>query len=365
MAPLRKYLPGRPSLIEDVKDYAIFMVGTDRRVASWNAGAQHILGFNEGEIMGEDFLLLFPTPDNKASIAAFMDPPGEGGRLELECWCAGKGDARFWAVVTLSRLVETEGGGEGWAVIIRDLTERRVAEERLRASEAQLRSLAARLQAVREEERTRLARELHDEFGQMLTALRMDISIMERLVSKTVKEPLGRISLFEKIASMSDLLEKTIRATRHIITELRPPVLDELGLSTAIQWQALEFENRTGIRCRITRMEHDLTPDPDTSTAVFRILQEALTNVARHASASRVAISLNAVGDSLVMAIEDDGKGMTEEQRLNPKSTGLLGIRERVLALSGQFDIRGRPGEGTRLSISLPYWQPNRDTENR
>lgn len=243
----------------------------------------------------------------------------------------------------------------GHTVIILDLSARKMADDMLLESEKQLRALATHLQAAREEERTRIAREMHDEFGQMLTAVRMDLSILERMISKTVKEPLSRMSLVEKISSISELLEKTIRSTRRIITELRPAVLDELGLLTAIQWQALEFENRTGIRCRIARLQHDMTLDQESSTSIFRILQEALTNAAKHASPSNVTITLQVTGENLVLEISDDGEGMEEGKQKDPTSTGLTGIRERVIALNGKFNISSRRGEGTTLTVSIPY----------
>ncbi len=344
------------SLPENGRDYALFVMDVDHRIAGWSRGAEWMLGYTDEEIVGSDFLRLIPEDTARESFAEFLGaPPGERRRMELECWCLRKGKDRFRAVVGLDRMTGASGAQSGISVMVRDLSDRNRVEEQLRENELQLRSLAARLQAVREEERTRIARELHDEFGQMLTALRMDLSILERMVWKTVSEPLARMSLFEKIGSISELLEKTIRSTRRIITELRPAVLDELGLSTAIQWQALEFENRTGVRCRIARLQHDLVFDQDVSTAIFRILQEALTNVAKHASATNVTISLRSEGGTVVMEIVDDGKGMAEDKQKDPTSTGILGIRERVLALNGQFDITSSQGQGTTLKISIPY----------
>ncbi len=342
-------------MTEDVKDYAIFLIDLDGRVASWNAGAGRTLGYDQSEIVGKECSLLFGDQSAKDAIASFVRTTNPDEMAEFECWCVRKNNSKFWAVVHINKFFDEEGLQKGFSVIIRDLTERKAAEDQLRENEIQLRSLAARLQAVREEERTRIARELHDEFGQMLTALRMDLSILERMVSRTVTEPLSRMSLFEKIGSISELLEKTIRATRRIITELRPAVLDELGLSTAIQWQTLEFENRTGIRCRIAKLQHDIELDQNASTAVFRILQEALNNVAKHAGAKNVTVSLSSAGETVVMDITDDGKGMDEGKQKDPTSTGLLGIRERVLALQGSFEIRSKSGEGTHLTISIPY----------
>ena len=354
MLIVRRRTKGSISLIEDVKDHAIFLVDFELQVASWNDGAKRMLGYSEREILGRNASVFFHEQDARTTIASFVQSDNDLDMVEIECWCTRNNNSKFWAIVQIGRFSDEQGLQKGYSVVIRDLSERKAAENQLKENEIQLRSLATRLQAVREEERTRIARELHDEFGQMLTALRMDLSILERMVSRTVMEPLSRMSLFEKIGSISDLLEKTIRATRRIITELRPAVLDELGLSTAIQWQALEFENRTGIRCRIARLQHDIDLDQNASTAVFRILQEALTNVAKHASAKSVTINLGSKAESVVMEISDDGRGMDEQKHKDPTSTGLLGIRERVFALRGNFEVRSHPGQGTTLTVTIP-----------
>ncbi|MFZ1082081.1 MAG: sensor histidine kinase [Candidatus Kryptoniota bacterium] len=345
----------RLPLFEDVKDLAGFKLDRENRVASWNVGAERLMGYVEGEIRGSEFLSFFSDDSAKSEFNSFFEKSKKDNRFEIETWLLGKNDRKFWAEVTVTPIFSENNELTGHTVIILDLSARKMADDMLLESEKQLRALATHLQAAREEERTRIAREMHDEFGQMLTAVRMDLSILERMISKTVKEPLSRMSLVEKISSISELLEKTIRSTRRIITELRPAVLDELGLLTAIQWQALEFENRTGIRCRIARLQHDMTLDQESSTSIFRILQEALTNAAKHASPSNVTITLQVTGENLVLEISDDGEGMEEGKQKDPTSTGLTGIRERVIALNGKFNISSRRGEGTTLTVSIPY----------
>ena len=344
------------ALIEDVKDYAIFMIDSDAKIISWNAGAERMLGYKEDEVIWKKFSFLISGRENNAAeISSLFNMAKWENRVEKELWLEKKNREKLWAALTFTKLINNSSTSLNYSVIIRDLTKSKDTEDQLLENEKQLRSLASHLQAVREEERTRIARELHDEFSQMLTALRMDLTILGRMISKSVTEPYSKMSLHEKISSISELLETTIRSTRKIITELRPAVLDELGLLTAIQWQAQEFENRTGIRCKILRLQKNIDLNQNSSTAIFRIFQEALTNVARHSEANNVTIELY-IGDGvLTLEITDDGKGMDESKQKDPTSTGILGIRERVLALGGQFEIKSQKGKGTKLIVIIPY----------
>ena len=346
------------SLIENVKDYAIFMLDFEGRIISWNEGAERIMGFKEKEIIFRKFFDFFPVnSENVIDSASLLEKAKDDEHVELELHLLKKDGGKIWASVTITKLITKDSETGTFSIIIRDLTKNKKSEELLHEQENQLRSLAKHLQDAREEERLRIARELHDEFSQMLTVLRMDLTVLGRTISKTVTEPLKRISLLEKISSISDLLERTIRSTRRIITELRPAVLDELGLYTAIQWQAQEFENRTGIRCKIIKLQYDINLDKHTSTAIFRIFQEGLTNVAKHSSATNVVISLKVIDDKLLLEIKDNGTGIDKNKLRAPTSTGLLGIRERVMALNGSFEIQSENDQGTRLLVFVPYKQ--------
>jgi signal transduction histidine kinase len=234
------------------------------------------------------------------------------------------------------------------AALIREVAERLLTEERLRESEEKLRALAARLQSVREEEQIRIAREIHDGLGQALTGLKMDLTWLAG------KLPAEQKPLTNKIESMFQLIDDTIHSVRKIASGLRPEVLDEAGLAAAIGWQAKDFQLRTGIRCKV-----DLPPDSDgldrgRSTALFRIFQEVLTNVARHASATRVDVFMQRDADMLTLEVRDNGKGITPAEILNPKSLGLLGMRERVLPFGGRIEINGVRGKGTQVTVSIP-----------
>ena len=233
-------------------------------------------------------------------------------------------------------------------VLVRDITERKQAEEQLKASRQQLRSLSAHLQSVREEERTSLARDIHDELGQVLTALKIDLSWLAK------EFPADQKSLLEKTRSMSKLVDMTIQKVKSISTELRPGLLDDFGLVAAIEWQAGEFQKLTGISIEISTKPEDIVLDRDRSTVLFRIFQELLTNVTRHADATKVKVSLVEEADKIVLTLKDNGRGITREQISDPRSFGLLGMRERVHSWQGEFKISGIPGKGTTAVVSIP-----------
>lgn len=231
-----------------------------------------------------------------------------------------------------------------------DVTERRLAEEQLRGSNEKLRALAARLQSVREEEAVRIAREIHDELGGALTGLKFDFSWLTRRLAGPHMEEKRR-----KLEAMSALIDETIQKVRSISTQLRPSVLDDLGLAAAIEWQAREFERRTEIECRVVSLEEGTALGPEKSAAVFRIFQEILTNVARHSGASLVEIGLEERGGSLVLTVSDNGVGVKESEIADTKSLGLLGMRERALVFGGSVEIRGVEGRGTTVTVSIPH----------
>ena len=226
--------------------------------------------------------------------------------------------------------------------------ERQQAEEKLRLTNEQLRALTGYLQKVREEERTRIARQVHDELGQALTGLKLDISwIAQRL-------PKDSRTLVQKAKAMSTYIDSTIQTVRRISTELRPGVLDNLGLIAAIEWQAREFQLRTGIRCTATTTVTETMWSPDFSTVFFRIFQETLTNIIRHANASEVNVTVTMEDNRLVLTIEDNGRGISEAEASSAKSIGLIGMRERAALLAGEVDIAGKPGEGTTVTVRIP-----------
>lgn len=230
----------------------------------------------------------------------------------------------------------------------RDITERNRAEEKLRNSREQLRNLSRELQSAQEEERSRISREIHDELGQALTALSLDLAWIKRSIPQAPK------SVLNQIRSMTRFIDTTIERVQAIATELRPEILDVLGICDALKWHTDEFIKRTGIDCQLTWSPENIQLDPDRSTAFFRIYQEALTNVARHANASKVAIFFKQDQNLFKLEIKDNGKGIEEGQFSNPKSLGLIGINERSLLLGGTVQIQGSPEEGTTITVCIP-----------
>jgi signal transduction histidine kinase len=231
--------------------------------------------------------------------------------------------------------------------IQRDVTARHQATEQIRASSEQLRALASRLQRVREEERTQIAREVHDELGQALTGLRLDVAWMRHRL------PRNREAL-EQCASIIQQIDRTLAAVRRIATALRPSILDQLGLAAALEWQGQEFGSRTGIAVEMELVTDGSTIADDLGSSVFRILQESLTNIIRYAKATRVSIRLHHTPEVLTLEVSDDGVGFVPERLDGVGSLGLLGMRERALACGGAFAIASEPGRGTTVSLRVP-----------
>jgi signal transduction histidine kinase len=230
--------------------------------------------------------------------------------------------------------------------------DRRRAEKQLRESHEQLRALSVYLQHVREEERTRIAREVHDELGQALTSCKLDLSWIAGRLPKNLKP------LIEKARALSAHMDSTIHTVRRISTELRPGILDHLGLVAALEWQANEFQTRTGIRCVVHSSLRDLELEQELATTFFRIFQETLTNIIRHAGATEVSVHLKQCDGRIIMEVKDNGRGISAEEISNPRSMGLLGMKERSALLGGEFTIGAlRTGHGTRVKVSIPLRQ--------
>jgi signal transduction histidine kinase len=225
--------------------------------------------------------------------------------------------------------------------------EKQKAQAKLRRSFDQLRALTGHLRYVREEERTRIAREVHDELGQALTGLKLDLSWLSGKFT-------GNRALKRKVKAMSAHVDATIQTVRRIATELRPGVLDTLGLAAAIEWQTAEFQERTGINCVVkVDMKHTI-PDRELSTMCFRVFQETLTNILRHANATMVEVTLAHVGNELVLTVRDNGRGISEEEVVHAESIGLIGIRERVAQVGGKVSFFGLPARGTTVTVRVP-----------
>lgn len=230
----------------------------------------------------------------------------------------------------------------------KDISARKRGEEELKQSRRQLRELASYLESAREKERTRIAREIHDELGQALTALKMELHWCFDRMPEDDKE------LVEGAQKLSQLLDENVHLVQRISSELRPGMLDLLGLSAAIEWQAAQFRDRTGIKCDFISVPEETVLDETTSTAIFRIFQESCTNIVRHANATKIEIVLKATPEEVELRISDNGKGITDEEISNPKSFGLMGIRERALSLGGEAEISGVENSGTTVWVRIP-----------
>lgn len=295
-------------------------------------------------------------------LARFIQPPTPGARTPLDYFPAGGGRAgrraTDYAVTGIragGQLFPVEGsissveheGRPVFTVILRDVSERHLVQQKLARSHDQLRQLSSALQSIREEERTHIARELHDDLGQLLASLRMDLTLLARLDEL----PDASVRL---LAGMESNLLTAIASLRRIATNLRPRALDEGGLYFALQGLRDEFVERHGIACTLLADEAELRLDDAASTAVFRIVQEALTNIARHAGAQNVLLNLYRTDGELLVTIQDDGRGISAEDMEKAESLGLVGMRERVWAMHGDITIAGDEPPGTRIDIVLP-----------
>jgi PAS domain S-box-containing protein len=265
------------------------------------------------------------------------------------------------AVIWVSENVRAvrDGGGiiVGYEGTVENITQRKEAEEQLQRSLERLRTLSGRLEVVREEERARISRELHDELGVWLTCLKIDLSRVNAIVGEGEGSKLRR-KVSDKIRAMIEQTDGTIVAVQRIVSELRPAVLDDLGLVAAIEWQCEDFQRLTGIACSCTATAEDIKVEPERATAVFRICQEALTNVARHAHATAVRVSLQEQAGSLLLSVSDNGKGIPDHKIMDPQSFGLLGMKERAGLLGGEVTITKNPEKGTTITMRLPSRTP-------
>src|ERR1051325_12176008 len=267
-------------LVEGVQDYAIFMLDPSGRVTSWNAGAERLLGYHSNEILGAHLARFFPAADaRRGKPKQELERARHLGRTEDEGCRVRKDGSRFQANVIITALRDDQGRLLGFAQVTRDITGLKQAEKQLKDSREQLHALAAYLQSVREEERTRIAREVHDELGQALTGLKMALAWVDKKLAEAGPGPSLR-TVRQKSRQMPEVVDEIIATVRKIATELRPGVLDDLGLEAAIEWQLQDFQKRTGIKCELTS-HLNIRLSRDRATAVFRIFQETLTNIAR------------------------------------------------------------------------------------
>ncbi len=291
------------------------------------------------------FIHPLPTASHDASPAYFGDGAGRAGRRATDYAVTGVRASGETFPLEGSVSSTVEGDKLINTIILRDVTERQQVQEKLSRSHAQLRQLSAALQTVREEERAHIARELHDDLGQLLASLRMDLNLLQK----------GGGGGAQLMQGMEQNLLTAIQSLRRIATNLRPRALDEGGLYFALQGLRDEFVQRHGIACALFADEAELRLDDAASTAIFRIVQEALTNIARHAGAASVTMVLYRTDGQLLISIRDDGCGIRAADMEKAQSLGLIGMRERVWGMHGEITVSADEPPGTRIDIVLPF----------
>jgi PAS domain S-box-containing protein len=332
--------------ILDSVPFYVLLIDEHHHILQANSAVRAQLGVEPKDIIDKYCPKVIHGLDEPFYACPLEEAVEKGQAVEREALDPGSGRWVSSAIYPTGRM--TRDGRKIFFHMVTDITERKEAEERLRTSREQLRSLSAHLESVREEERKNMAREIHDELGQMLTALKIDLSWLTKRFYKEQE------LLLEKTKSMYELVDTAIQTVQRISAELRPGILDDLGLAAALEWKASEFETLTEIQCEFSSDPKDIVVDSDRSTTIFRIFQEVLTNVVRHANATKVKASLKEEAGRIVLRVRDNGKGIEKKQLSNPKAFGLIGMRERARSSGGEVKISGSPGKGTTVMVNIP-----------
>ncbi len=358
-------------LVEAVRDYAIFMLDPEGNVSSWNLGAERIKGYKSGEIIGKHFSCFYPEDDIRSGKPQMeLLTAAKEGRFEDEGWRLRKDGSRFWANVIITAVRDNTGKLIGFAKVTRDFTdrmqtlkalhkevaERRQAEIQLNDSQKSLRKLSLHLLRTQDEERRRIGRDLHDSLGQYLAVLKMKLDTLARLVERK------RDEAAQDIASQCLVLtEDSIRELRTVSYLLYPPMLEEMGLKSAIPWYLDGFSGRSGIKTTFQIQSGCGRFPRDSELALFRVLQESLTNVHRHSESKIAHVRLLTRGDMGILEIEDEGKGMpaelleqSGEDWTGALGVGLRGMNERMRQLGGRLEVVSKEGGGTIVSAMVP-----------
>lgn len=349
-------------LVEAVQDYAIFMLDPEGRVSSWNIGAERLKGYKASEIIGRHFSEFYPELDKQAGKPQReLETATREGRLEDEGWRLRQDGSRFWANVVITALKDADGRLRGFAKVTRDFTDRMQAERELReskrkleVSEKSLRELSLHLLRTQDEERRRIGRDLHDSLGQYLSVLKMKLDSLHRFASQTQSQHLTELS---ECAQLTDDAVKEVRTISYL---LYPPMLEEMGLKSAIPWYLDGFTKRSGIKTTFEASPEFGRLSPDIELAFFRVLQESLTNVHRHSGSPTAIVRLRMENDAASLAISDEGKGAKngnfEEGRqdwMGALGVGLRGMSERMNQIGGKLEIASSKA-GTTVTGTVP-----------
>jgi PAS domain S-box-containing protein len=351
---LRKSEERYRSIFENAIE-GIFQTTLDGKYVAVNPALARMYGYDSPEDMIATIMniasQLYVDPGRRDEFIRLMQKQEE--LTGFEALVYRKDGSFIWISESVRAMRDPAGVLVGFEGTVEHITERKLAEQRLRDTVDQVRTLSGRLTTVQEEERTRIARELHDELGVGLTCLKIDLSRLHTMISEqTGVRALKKVR--SRIPSMIEQIDTTIASVQRLVTELRPAILDDLGLVAAIEWQCQDFQKRTGIPCTCVTSADDIAVEPERATALFRICQEALTNTARHAHATAVTIKLESRSDSLQLVVADNGTGIPDAKLSDRRSLGLLGMKERVALLGGELSIQGHPGKGTTITACLP-----------
>jgi PAS domain S-box-containing protein len=357
------------TIIENMED-GCHEVDIKGNFTFFNESMRKIMGYEREELLGMNNRQ-YADEENTRKVYQVYNRVYRTGKpvKNFEWQIIRKDGAHRDIEVSTSLIRDTEGHPTGFRGIVRDTTDRMRAEEELRTSRSQLRALAERIQQIREEERVLISREIHDEMGGGLTGLKMDLSWLLHKVCDT-EAGKERVALMSKIHASNEMIDRMIQVVRRIATDLRPSVLDDLGLIAALEWQLQEFTSRTGISHEFVTAFDYINLEKDTAVAVFRIFQETLTNVTRHSGATKVTVLLREGegslfdGDSLCLEIRDNGRGITEGEILDTKSLGILGMSERALVFGGDLRISGERDYGTMVLLKIPKKRENRHDQS-
>jgi len=314
-----------------------------------NPAVESILGYNLKELQQLSIDGITHPDDLAKDFALFQEVIEEKrDRYQLEKRYIHKNGNVVWGLVNVSVIRDKDGKMQFTIATIEDITERKLIEQELLKSKDEVTNLLAHLENIREMERTKIAADLHDDLGQRLTALNMDLSWLKNRLK------FARPEIAERLASISSMLLKTIETVQYISTELRPGILDDFGLTATIEWHLEEVRKRTGIHYVFSSLPEEFVFSPDISILFFRIIQEALTNITRHSAATDVSIALKQENRKLRLTISDNGRGITTSEIKNPKSFGIIGMRQRVKTFGGDFTISGKNRRGTTIEIGIP-----------
>ena len=331
------------SLIESNLD-PLIAINTDGKITDVNVATEQITGLERVKLIGSDFVDYFADPEKVRREFRIILSRGlvKNFPLTIRHSSGRTTDVLFNATL----FKNLAGEVQGVFADARDITDRKKIDEELRKSKELLEKLNQHLHDVRENERAFISREIHDELGQSMTALKLDLKMMHKYVGTNPEAIM-------KLDSIIELVSDTIKDVQRISSDLRPGILDDLGLISSIEWYCEEFEKRTGIKCNL-KLDNSDYSDSQIKLTFFRILQETLTNVIRHANASSVNVKLHKSLKGATLTIQDNGIGIPEEKIESHKSLGLISIRERVRQLNGKLDISSKKGDGTKLTVFIP-----------